>query len=159
MKLYLFITVILYIFKFEWATVLFTHWNISVSCDVILRISKNCYVIYVPFSDKLIGFYLFTQSNFWQVNNTRHLFQSCERCPKMSILKRKKSTVPIYCISISNMSGAPPWSNGSVLYHRTLPPMFEYRCGHIWRVFHLWLRSTHLAYHVHTSGRKTLIII
>ena len=38
--------------------------------------------------------------------------------------------------------------------------------GHIWRLFHLWLcfitfggRLAHLAYHVHKSGRKTLIII
>ena len=36
----------------------------------------------------------------------------------------------------------------------------------IWRMFHLWLRfitfrcrSTHLAYHVHKSGRKTSFII
>ena len=44
--------------------------------------------------------------------------------------------------------------------------MFESRRGHIWRLFHLWLRfitvggrSAHLAYHVHKSGRKTSIII
>ena len=61
---------------------------------------------------------------------------------------------------------APPWSSGSVLNHRSLPPVFESRRGHIWRVFHIWLRfiafgssSAHLAYHVHTSGRKTTIII
>ena len=64
--------------------------------------------------------------------------------------------------------GAPPWSSGSVLDHRSQPPGFESRSGHIWRVFHLWLhlitfggRSAHLhlAYHVHKSGRKTSIII
>jgi hypothetical protein len=45
----------------------------------------------------------------------------------------------------------PPWSNGL----RVGPPEFESRSGHIWRVFHLWLRSipygghpAHLAYNV-----------
>jgi len=55
---------------------------------------------------------------------------------------------------------------GSALDHRSLPPEFESRGRHIWRVFHLWLRfitfggrSAHLAYHVHKSSRKTSIII
>jgi len=59
-----------------------------------------------------------------------------------------------------------PWSSGSVLDHRSLPPMLESRRGHIWRLFHLRLRfitfggrSAHLAYYVHKSGRKTSIII
>ena len=58
------------------------------------------------------------------------------------------------------------WSNGNVLDHRSLPPVFESRRGHIWRVFQLWLRfitvggrSAHLAYIVHKNGRKTSIII
>jgi len=62
--------------------------------------------------------------------------------------------------------GAPPWCSGSVLDHRSLPPVFESRRGHIWRLFHLSLRlitfggrSAHLAYYVHKSGRKTAIII
>ena len=61
---------------------------------------------------------------------------------------------------------APPWSSGSVLDHRSLPPVFESRRGHIWRLFRLWLRlitfggrSADLAYLVHKSGRKTSIII
>jgi len=61
---------------------------------------------------------------------------------------------------------APPWSSGSVLDHRLLPPVFESQRGNIWRLFHLWLRfitfgghSAQLAYHVHKSGRKTSIII
>jgi len=33
-----------------------------------------------------------------------------------------------------------PWSSASVLEHRWLPPVFESRCGHILRLFHLWLR-------------------
>jgi len=52
-----------------------------------------------------------------------------------------------------------------VLDHRSLPPVFEYRRGHIWKLFHLWLRfitfggrSVHLAYQVHKSGRKRSII-
>ena len=64
------------------------------------------------------------------------------------------------------VTGAPPWSSSSVLDHRSLPPGFESRSGHIWRLFHLWLRliisggrSAHLAYYVHKSGRKTSIII
>jgi len=55
---------------------------------------------------------------------------------------------------------------GSVWNHRSLPPEFELRRGHIWRVFHLWLRfitlggrSARLAYHVQKSGHKTSIII
>jgi len=55
---------------------------------------------------------------------------------------------------------------GSPLDHRALPPEFESRRGHIWKVFHLWLcfitfggRSAHLAYQVHESGHKTQIII
>jgi len=62
--------------------------------------------------------------------------------------------------------GAPPWSSGSVLDHRSLPPVFESRRGHIWRSFYLSLRlitfggrSAHLAYLVHKSGRETSIII
>ena len=50
---------------------------------------------------------------------------------------------------------------GSALDHRSLPPEFEPRCGHIWRLFHLWGhfitfgdRSVHLTYHVHKSGVK-----
>ena len=57
-------------------------------------------------------------------------------------------------------------SSGSVFHHRSLPLVFESRRGHIWRLFHIWLRfitfggrSAHLAYHVHKSGRKTPIII
>ena len=55
----------------------------------------------------------------------------------------------------------PPWSSGSVLDHRSLPPVFESRRGHIWRLFHLPLRlitfgsrSAHLAYPVHESAVK-----
>ena len=60
----------------------------------------------------------------------------------------------------------PVWSNGNVFDHRSLPPMFETRPGHIWKVFRLSLclitfgsRSAHLAYHVHKSGHKTSIVI
>jgi len=60
----------------------------------------------------------------------------------------------------------PPWSRGSVLDHRSLPPGFESQREHIWRLFHLSLRfitfgghSSHLAYQVHRSVRKTSIII
>ena len=67
---------------------------------------------------------------------------------------------------IENLLGGPPWSSGSVLDYRSLPPMFESQCGHIWRMFHLWLcfitfggRSAHLAYHVHKNSCKTPIII
>ena len=53
---------------------------------------------------------------------------------------------------------------GQITYHsRTV---FESRRGHIWRVFHLWIRfitfgghSAHLPYQVHKSGCKTSIII
>ena len=55
---------------------------------------------------------------------------------------------------------------GSELDHRSLPPEFESRGGHIWRLFHLWLhlitfggRSAHLPYHVHKSDHTTSIII
>ena len=51
---------------------------------------------------------------------------------------------------------------GSALDHRSLPPEFESRRGHIWMVFHLWLRfvtfggrSAHLAYHLRKDGRET----
>ena len=54
---------------------------------------------------------------------------------------------------------------GSVLDHRSLPPVFESQHGNIWRLFRLRLRlitfggrSAHLACHVHKSGRKTSII-
>ena len=51
--------------------------------------------------------------------------------------------------------------NGSVLGHRSLPPEFESRRGHIWMVFRLWLcgRSAYLAYHVHKAGHKISVII
>jgi len=69
----------------------------------------------------------------------------------------------IICLSgSSSLSGVPPWSSGSLLDHRSLPPIFESRRGHIWRLFRLWLhlitfggRSAHLAYPVHKRGRKT----
>jgi len=58
------------------------------------------------------------------------------------------------------------WSNGSILDHISLAPVFESWSWHIWRLFHLWLRfitfgdcSAHLAYHAHKSGHKILIII
>ena len=73
---------------------------------------------------------------------------------------------PVGVSLLINAKGAPPWSSGSVLDHRSLPPVFESRRGHIWRLFRLWLRlitfggrSAHLAYFVHKSGRKTSIII
>jgi len=60
----------------------------------------------------------------------------------------------------------PPWSSGSVLDHRSLPPVFESQCGHIWRLFRLSLHlitfggpSAHLAYLLHKSGHKMLVII
>ena len=66
----------------------------------------------------------------------------------------------------SCVPGAPPWSSGSVLDHRSLPPVFESRRGHIWRLFCLSLRlitfggrSAHLAYLVQKIGSKTSIII
>ena len=65
----------------------------------------------------------------------------------------------------SVLSRAPPWSSGSVLDHRSLPPVFESRRGPIWTLFRLSLRlitfggrSAHLAYLVHKSSRKTSII-
>jgi len=64
------------------------------------------------------------------------------------------------------IQGRAPALGGSVLDHRSLLPVFESRCGHIWRLFHLWLRfitvrgrSTYLVYHVLKSARKTPIII
>ena len=72
----------------------------------------------------------------------------------------------IYILIPNSFEGAPPWSSGSVLDHRSLPPVFESRRGHNWRLFRLSLhlitfggRSVHLTYHVHTSSRKTSIII
>ena len=69
-------------------------------------------------------------------------------------------------ILVQHATGAPPWSSGSVLDHRSLPPVFKSWRGHIWRLFRLSLRlitfggrSAHLAYLVHKSGRKTSIII
>jgi len=54
------------------------------------------------------------------------------------------------------------WSSGSMFDHRSLPPVFESQCGHIWRLFCLWLcfitfggRSAHLAYHVQKSGHQS----
>ena len=54
----------------------------------------------------------------------------------------------------------------SVLDHRSLPSVFEYRRGYIWRLFHLCVhfitfegRSVHLAYHVHKCGHKTSTLI
>ena len=58
------------------------------------------------------------------------------------------------------------WSSGSVLGHRLLPPIFESRCEHTWRLFHLYLRfitfgggSAHVACYVHKTGCKISIII
>ena len=55
---------------------------------------------------------------------------------------------------------------GSALDHISLPPEFEPRLGHNWRMFHLWLRFitfedrfAHLAYLVHKCGRETSITI
>ena len=71
-----------------------------------------------------------------------------------------------YSDTFNETHWAPPWSSGSVLDHKSLPPVFESRRGHIWRLFRLSLRlitfgsrSAHLAYHVHKNGRKTSIII
>ena len=72
-----------------------------------------------------------------------------------------------YCTNIGRLFVRPRGGlTGSALDHRSLPPAFESRRGHIWRVFHLRLRfvtvggrSAHLAYRVTESGRKTSIII
>jgi len=63
-----------------------------------------------------------------------------------------------------HFQGHPLGLIGSELDHWSLPPEFEYWRGHIWKVFHLWLRfitfggrSVHLAYDVHTSSHKTSI--
>ena len=70
-----------------------------------------------------------------------------------------------YFIAMFLARGVPLWSSGSVLDHRSLPPMFESWHGHIWRLFHLWLgfitfggHLAHLAYHVHKSGHKTSVM-
>jgi len=54
---------------------------------------------------------------------------------------------------------------GSVLDHRSLPPEFESRRGHIWRVFHLWPclitfggRSVHSAYHVLLTNQSLMML-
>jgi len=58
------------------------------------------------------------------------------------------------------------WFSGSVLDYKLLSPVFESWWEHIWRLFQFSLRfitfagrSAHLAYQVHKSGRKTLVII
>jgi len=60
-----------------------------------------------------------------------------------------------------HLGRAPPWSSSSVLDHSSLPPVFESQHGHIWRLFHLWLRFitfegclAHLAYLVHKVAVK-----
>ena len=67
-----------------------------------------------------------------------------------------------HCYFIQPLRGL----TGSALDHRSLPPEFESRCGHIWRVFHLWphfitfgSRLAHLTYHAHRCDHKTSIII
>ena len=66
--------------------------------------------------------------------------------------------VYVYIYIYTKCMGA-SWTSGSMLDHRSLPPMFESRCEHTWRLFHLWLRfitfGGHLdplAYHLHKSG-------
>ena len=66
--------------------------------------------------------------------------------------------------TIFRYSGCLSGLTGRALDHRSLIPKFKPRRGHIWTVFHLWLRlinfgarSAHLAYRVHKSGRKTSI--
>jgi len=87
-------------------------------------------------------------------------FKICSPCFKIFDIK----------VSVSGLStpyfGRLRGLTGSALDHRSLPPEFEPRRGHIWRVFHLRLRfvtfrgsSGHLAYYVHKSGRKTSITI
>ena len=81
------------------------------------------------------------------------------------ILKGVVTVVSLWRIPSNTFAGAPPWSSSSVLDHRSLLPVVEYWCGHIWKLSHLWLHfitlrgnSAHLAYHVHKSGRKTSFI-
>jgi len=71
------------------------------------------------------------------------------------------SLIPSLTVKLGMPSSerAPPWSSGSVLGHRSLSPVFESRRGHIWRLFHLWLRfitvggcSAHLANHDHLAN-------
>jgi len=91
-----------------------------------------------------------------------------------ALLSNRWSRVCFQCLylrtfvrrTLNSEERAPPWSSGSVLDHRSLPPVFESRRGHIRRLFRLSLRlitfggrSAHLVYQVHKSGRKTSIII
>ena len=78
------------------------------------------------------------------------------------------SNLPLCCaitVYLYSFNGHLRGLTGSVLDHRSLPPEFEPRCGHIWMVFHLWPfiitfggHAAHLAHHMHKSGRKTSII-
>ena len=90
-----------------------------------------------------------------------YMFVSHCHCQQLTIFTSARLSLLSW-----NTWGAPPWSSGSVLDHRSLRRVFESWRGHIWRLFHIWLRlitfggrSAHLAYHVHKSGRKTPIII
>ena len=82
-----------------------------------------------------------------------------KRCRLQLSKKVARSKAGNIYVNVFTVIWAPPWSNGSVLDYRSLPPVFESRCGHIWRLFHLWLcyiifwgRSAHLAYHVYKIG-------
>jgi len=73
---------------------------------------------------------------------------------KLIVLNRERGYPRDWTILINLVllnEWAPLWSS-SALDQRSLPPEFEYRGGHIWRVFHFWLRlitfgcrSAHLA--------------
>jgi len=73
-------------------------------------------------------------------------------------------TGPSHLHEIGKVTGYLCGLTDSALDHRSLPPEFEFWCGHIWMVFYLWHClitfggcSAHLAYHVHKSGHKTSI--
>jgi len=99
-------------------------------------------------------FYVTRQAHRWQVYK------------ELALNSTGRLVTITRCIGFQSDTGAPPWSSGSVLDYRSLPPVFKSRHGHIWRLFRLSVRlitfggrSAHLAYLVHKSGRKTSIII
>ena len=103
------------------------------------EIPNNC--IQLPF---LVNVFFFDNANAWICIHT------CSHA-------HSKHTHMCTCMHV----GALPWSSSSVLDHRSLPPVFESRRGHIWRLFRLSLRlitfgsrSAHLAYLVHKVAVK-----
>ena len=104
----------------------FIYWYVNLCSSISFIVKPNIALLLfglraVPCPARYTGLALIS---CWPVNNYQNRWKLCRArwCLTAALKERLRGQV------------------GSALDHRLLPPELEYWHGHIWRVFHLWLR-------------------